>query len=91
MTSVHLKQCVSLYLLTLPFTLVEMMGWKMVPFVSLCAFTLIGIEGIASELENPYGIDNSDLPLDLLCAELRNEVEHTIARLDTAHDDESWF
>lgn len=63
---IHLKQAVSLYLLTLPFTLVEVLGWKMVPFVSLCAFTLIGIEGIASELEQPFGIDNSDLPLDLI-------------------------
>ena len=63
---IHLKQAVSLYLLTLPFTLVEVLGWKMVPFVSLCAFTLIGIEGIASELEQPFGMDSGDLPLDLV-------------------------
>ncbi|KAM0751539.1 hypothetical protein T439DRAFT_324723 [Meredithblackwellia eburnea MCA 4105] len=79
---VHLKQCVSLYLVSLPFTLVEILGWKMVPFVTLCAFTLMGIEGIASEIEQPFGRDPSDLPLDLMCAELRNEVEHTISRLD---------
>lgn len=32
---VHLKQCVSLYLFALPFTLVDVMGWRMVPLVSL--------------------------------------------------------
>lgn len=46
----------------------------MIPFVTLTAFTLIGIESIASETEFPFGIDSSDLPLDLMCAELRNEV-----------------
>ncbi|KAL8279320.1 hypothetical protein RQP46_008357 [Phenoliferia psychrophenolica] len=87
--AIHLKQCVTLYLCSLPFTLVELMGWKMVPFVTLCAFTLIGIEGIASEIEQPFGFDSSDLPLELICAELRNEVEHTISRLDWHV--ESWF
>ncbi|KAI5476644.1 hypothetical protein MNV49_007422 [Pseudohyphozyma bogoriensis] len=86
---IHLKQCVTLFLCSLPFTLVELMGWKMVPFVTLCAFTLIGIEGIASEIEQPFGLDPSDLPLDLMCAELRNEVEHTISRLDW--HTESWM
>ncbi|SCV72547.1 BQ2448_4084 [Microbotryum intermedium] len=87
---IHLKQSTSLYLLTLPFTLVEIMGWKMVPFVTLCAFTLMGIEGIASEIEMPFGLDDSDLPLDLLCAELRNEIEHVISRLSAQHDDWVW-
>lgn len=59
----------------------------MIPFVTLCAFTLIGIEGIASEIEFPFGIDSSDLPLDLMTAELRNEVEHMISRLSTHSDD----
>lgn len=67
--------------LTLPFTLVEVLGVKMVPACSLIAFTLIGIEYIAQELEMPFGIDPNDLPLDLLCASLRNEVEHMIGRL----------
>lgn len=50
------------------------MSWKMIPFVTLVAFTLMGVEGIASEIEEPFGTDQSDLPLDYMCAELRNEV-----------------
>ena len=30
-------------------------------------------EGIASEIEHPYGYDINDLPLDFICAELRSE------------------
>ncbi|GAA5997976.1 uncharacterized protein JCM10292_002237 [Rhodotorula paludigena] len=81
---IHLKQCTSLFLWTLPLVLVELMGFSMIPFVTVVAFTLVGIEAIASELEQPFGVDDSDLPLDLFCAELRNEVEHTIAVLGTA-------
>ncbi|GAA6006297.1 hypothetical protein JCM10207_000593 [Rhodosporidiobolus poonsookiae] len=86
---VHLKQCTTLFLLTLPLVLVELMGFTMIPFVTVVAFTLIGIESIASEIEMPFGSDTSDLPLDLFCAELRNEVEHIISRLSMG-DDSEW-
>ncbi|KAH8919132.1 UPF0187-domain-containing protein [Atractiella rhizophila] len=84
---IHLKQCVTLYLLALPFTLVEEMSWSMIPFIALVAHLLLGIEGIASEIEMPFGNDDSDLPLDLVCAELRNEVEHLMARLPERWED----
>lgn len=78
---IHLKQCVTLYLFALPFTLVKELGWYMVPVVTLVAFTLMGIEGIAQEIEMPFGRDESDLPLDDYCAELREEIEYIIERL----------
>ncbi|GAA5924240.1 uncharacterized protein JCM15063_005580 [Sporobolomyces koalae] len=86
--TIHLKQVVTIYLLTLPPVLVEQMGFMMIPFVSLASFMLMGVEGISSAMEMPFGGDDSDLPLDLFCAELRNEVEHTIACLPRASDEE---
>ncbi|KAK4051315.1 hypothetical protein OIO90_004796 [Microbotryomycetes sp. JL221] len=68
---IHLKQCVSVFLLTLPLVLVDTMGYAMVPFVSICAFTLMGIEGIASEIEMPFGID----------------IEHMTLRLESSSDE----
>lgn len=53
--SIHLKQCVTLYLFALPFTLIKELGWGMVPVVTVVAFTLMGIEGIADEIEMPFG------------------------------------
>ncbi|KAM0787940.1 hypothetical protein ACM66B_006145 [Microbotryomycetes sp. NB124-2] len=84
---IHLKQCVSVFLMTLPLVLVESMGYTMVPFVSICAFTLMGIEGIASEIEMPFGVDESDLPLSLFCTELHNEIEHMTMHLAASADD----
>ncbi|KAL1413181.1 hypothetical protein Q8F55_000931 [Vanrija albida] len=85
---VHLKQCVTLYLLCLPFVLVENLGWKMVFIVACTAFTLCGVEGIAAQIEQPFGTDPSDLNLDLFCTELLCECEAIIERLPQGDEDE---
>jgi putative membrane protein len=52
---IHLKQVVTLYLFSLPFTLIKELGWATVPIVTVVAFTFMGIEGIADEIEMPFG------------------------------------
>jgi len=78
---IHLKQCVTLYVFALPFTLASDLGWAMIPVVTIVAFTLMGIEGIADQIEQPFGTDASDLPLDTYCYDLKEEIEYMIARL----------
>ncbi|KAG8693877.1 hypothetical protein FRC08_008835 [Ceratobasidium sp. 394] len=85
--SIHLKQSVTLYLFSLPFTLIGDLGWRMIPVVTLVAYTLMGIEGIANEIEMPFGRDPSDLPLDRYCDELRSEIEYIIESLAEGDDD----
>jgi len=78
---IHLKQCVTLYLFALPLTLVNDLGWATVPIVTVVAFTFMGIEGIADEIEMPFGTDDRDLPLDRYCQDLKEEVDYIIERL----------
>lgn len=78
---IHLKQCVTLYLFALPLTLINDLGWSTIPIVTVVAFTLMGIEGIADEIEMPFGYDSHDLPLDTYCDDLREEIEFMIERL----------
>ena len=52
---IHLKQCITLYLFILPFTMVNDLGWSTIPVVTVIAFTFMGIEGIADEIEMPFG------------------------------------
>ena len=52
---IHLKQCVTLYLFALPLTLFNELGWAMIPVVTVVAFTFMGIEGIADDIEMPFG------------------------------------
>ncbi|PWN26749.1 hypothetical protein BDZ90DRAFT_221398 [Jaminaea rosea] len=72
---IHLKQCTAAYLLALPLTLVTELGWKVIPFVTLVAVTLLGVVGINGELEVPFGDDASDHNLGLFCAAFRGEIE----------------
>ncbi|KAJ7694166.1 Bestrophin, RFP-TM, chloride channel-domain-containing protein [Mycena rosella] len=78
---IHLKQCVTLYLFALPLTLVKELGWATIPLVTVVAFTFMGIEGIADEIEMPFGSDPGDLPLDRYCQDLKEEIDYIIQRL----------
>lgn len=78
---IHLKQCVTLYLFSLPFTLVKELGWGTVPIITVVAFTFMGIEGIAEIIEMPFGLDEGDLPLDRYCSDLKEEIQYIIEKL----------
>lgn len=70
--AIHLKHLLFLYCSALPFYLVEDLGWFTIPAVGIITFALLGIEAIGIEIENPFGYDANDLPLDRL-----NEVLHS--------------
>ncbi|KAJ3255596.1 hypothetical protein HK104_007137 [Borealophlyctis nickersoniae] len=73
--SIHLSQTVILFLLALPFQLVIAFGWGTVLAVIMASFTLLGIEAIGEEIEDPFGYDKNDLPVDLYCESVMEEVE----------------
>ncbi|KAI9338859.1 Bestrophin, RFP-TM, chloride channel-domain-containing protein [Pilaira anomala] len=81
--NIHLKQAVVLYIFFLPFALVDTLGWLVAPIVALVSFTLFGIEAIGSEIEDPFGYDDNDLPLNRYCEELKKEVEFIIYHIPT--------
>ena len=68
----HLRRTLILFLFTLPFALVDVFGWLSVPVVFLIAHTLLGVEEIGVEIEDPFGFEDNDLPLE--------EIPDSIAR-----------
>lgn len=64
---VHLRRALAVYCGTLPFALVEYFGWLTVPVTFLVSYVLLGIEEIGVEIEEPFGTDDNDLPLDRFC------------------------
>jgi putative membrane protein len=76
--AIHLKQLVLIYCLTLPFQLVDKFEWWTPFFVSLTSFTVFGIEEIGIEIENPFGHDANDLPLDQICLTMQKNIEDLI-------------
>ncbi|MGI0488334.1 bestrophin family protein [Pantanalinema rosaneae CENA516] len=77
--AIHLKQLLLLYCLSLPFQMVDNLGWWTGPVVGLISFTLFGIEEIGIEIENPFGHDPNDLPLDAICATMLRNIEDLIS------------
>jgi ion channel-forming bestrophin family protein len=76
--AIHLKQLILLYCLLLPFQVVEELKWWTAPAVALVSFTLFGIEAIGVEIENPFGTDPNDLPLDTICNTIQGNIDDLI-------------
>jgi len=74
--NIHLKQAVLLYVWVLPFTLVSKLGWITIPAVFMVGCVLFGVEAIGAEIENPFGYDKNDLPLDGYCQDLEAEIRY---------------
>lgn len=77
--SIHLKQLLMLYCLALPFQMVDSVGWGTPFLVGLISFAVFGIEAIGIEIENPFGNDPNDLPLDAICQTMRQNIEDLIS------------
>ena len=73
--AIHLKQLLLIYCSLLPFQLVSTLGWWTGAIVGLISFTLLGIEEIGIEIENPFGYDANDLPLDAICNTMLRNIE----------------
>lgn len=83
--AIHLKQLLLLNCLLLPFQLVKDLQWWTGPVVALISFTLLGIEEIALEIENPFGHDLNDLPLDTICATMRRNMDDLMMVTPCSH------
>ncbi len=77
--SIHLKQLLMLYCLALPFQMVASVGWGTPFLVGLISFAVFGIEAIGIEIENPFGNDPNDLPLDTICQTMGQNIEDLIS------------
>lgn len=65
--SLLLHRTAYLYCFLLPFGLVDSIGF-MTPFVvAIVAYTFFGLDALGDEIEEPFGLDSNDLPLDAIC------------------------
>lgn len=81
---VHLRTFMTLWLGALPFALLGSCGWLTIPTVGVVAYALLGIESIGVEIENPFGHDFNDLPLDTICDTITTNLFELLARYGTS-------
>ena len=76
--SMYIKKFIFIYSLTLPFSFIPHIGyWSVLP-VSLIFYILVSVELIAEEIEDPFGLDINDLPLQGFCQVIRRDVDEIL-------------
>jgi putative membrane protein len=81
--SLHLKRFILIYLSTLPFGLIYELSWGAIPAVAVLAYTMVGIEIIGEEIEDPFGLDDNDLATDEICTSIHLNTFEILA-IETA-------
>lgn len=79
-----IKLFIMLYVLLLPFTVVSVYGYLTIPAVLLTSYILVGLEMIGEEIEEPFGLERNDLPLNQLSQLIRVNV-HDILQIYLPH------
>ena len=77
--SAFIKKFIFFYVITLPFGYVFSLGYFIVPIVTFVFYVLASLEIIAEEVEDPFGGDENDLPLDKIAANIHKHVNEILA------------
>ena len=54
--------------------LLDKYGWATLLIVMVVSYIMFGIEEIGVEIENPFGVDENDLPLERICETITTNV-----------------
>ncbi|QYK11212.1 bestrophin family protein [Shewanella rhizosphaerae] len=63
-----------IFCMLLPFAMAEPLGWIAPIFTTIVSYTFFGLDAIGDELEDPFGRDENDLPLDALIRTIERNV-----------------
>jgi len=72
--SSFIKKFIFTYCLTLPIGYVFSLHFLVIPFVMFVFYILASLEVIAEEIEDPFGEDSNDLPIERICLGIRTSV-----------------
>jgi putative membrane protein len=77
--NIFIKKFIFVYTLTLPFGLTSTMFYYWtVPICVFILYILASLELLAEEIENPFGKDPNDLPVDDICDHIKENVEEIL-------------
>ncbi len=73
-----LKFLINIYVVILPFSLVDEIGWLCIPLVILLYYILMSIVITAEEIEEPFGYDLNDLKMDAIAMNIKNNIDEIV-------------
>ncbi|MDO7877317.1 bestrophin family protein [Hymenobacter sp. ASUV-10] len=83
--SFFIKAFVMIFILVLPFNLLDTYQYMMIPVTMFGAYALLGVEMIGDEIEDPFGKDSNDLPLTQIADRIYVNV-HEILQVEVPEE-----
>jgi putative membrane protein len=77
--SSFIKKFIVIYILTMPLGFVFTLGYITIPIVAFIFYVLASLELIAEEIEEPFGKDENDLPMNRIAENIQKNVEDILA------------
>ena len=72
--SIFLKKFIFIYVTTIPIAFIGSFGYLSCLISAFIFYVLVSMEILAEEIEDPFGLDDNDLPTDDLCNKIKNNV-----------------
>lgn len=73
--SIAISQITWVYVMLLPFQLVGLLHYVAIPATIAAAYIILGLLLIGREIENPFGQDVNDLPMESFCEQIAAELD----------------
>ncbi|CAD7695416.1 unnamed protein product [Ostreobium quekettii] len=83
----HSRTFMMIWLLAVPLSIVHDLEWLTIPVSVLIGYCILGIEGIADEIENPFGKDINDLDLDAIVRSCTGGLLQCVDTIESIEDD----
>jgi putative membrane protein len=72
--SAFIKKFIFFYVMTLPWGYVFSLDYLVIPVVCFIFYVLASLELVAEEIEDPFGTDSNDLPMDKICDNIKKHI-----------------
>jgi putative membrane protein len=76
--SAFIKKFIVLYVVTMPFGFAVTLGLFTIPVTAFMFYILASLEIIAEEIEDPFGVDSNDLPMQKIAENIKMNIEEII-------------
>ena len=75
--SLFIKKFIFMYVITLPIVFYHFDYWAVL-ITTFVFYALVSMEVLAEEIEDPFGYDDNDLPLDQICQIIEKDIKNII-------------
>lgn len=71
---VFFRQCIAIFLFSFPWGIAQDFQWWTVPLTIIVSYFMLGMEVVAENVEEPFGLDEDDLDLEGMCKTIEQSV-----------------